>query len=93
MADKDKRRATVRSAIQFRKPAMHAESGCPWKGLDDLEIAATRWVALFDDGSTPGSGTGRRPRSKPSTTLANLSPMRHETPSHQSLHGTWTGSS
>ena len=33
----------------FRNPAMLADNGGPWKGLDDLEIATARWVAWFND--------------------------------------------
>jgi len=33
----------------YRNPAMLADNGGPWKGLDDLEIATARWVAWFND--------------------------------------------
>ena len=33
----------------FRNPAIIADNGGPWKGLDDLEIATARWVAWFND--------------------------------------------
>ena len=42
--------------------------------------------------STPSSTTAPRPRSKPTTTITSLSPMRLEKPNHQSLYETWTGS-
>lgn len=43
-------------------------------------------------GCTPSLTTGPRPRSKQSTTLTSLSPVRHEKPNHRSLYETWTGS-
>jgi putative transposase len=33
----------------FRNPAIIADNGGPWKGLDDLEIATARWVVWFND--------------------------------------------
>jgi transposase InsO family protein len=32
-----------------RNPAVLADNGGPWKGLDDLEIATARWVAWFNE--------------------------------------------
>lgn len=33
----------------FRYPALIAENGGAWRGLDDLELATARWVAWFND--------------------------------------------
>jgi putative transposase len=33
----------------YRNPAVLADNGGPWKGLDDLEIATARWVSWFNE--------------------------------------------
>ena len=32
-----------------RNPAVLADNGGPWKGLDDLEIATSAWVSWFNE--------------------------------------------
>ncbi len=33
----------------FRNPAVIADNGGAWRGLDDLELATARWIAWFND--------------------------------------------
>ena len=64
----------------YRNPAVLADNGGHWKGLDDLEIATCTWVAWFNEERLHSELDDQTPAEFEATTVTNLKPMRHEKP-------------
>ena len=67
-----------------RNPAVLADNGGHWKGLDDLEIATCAWVSWFNEERL--HGRARRPhagRGRGRLPSSDLSPPWHEKPNEE----------